>query len=292
MLYGALEYNTSCNLGDNIQTIAAMQYLPRIDVWIDRDSGIINDPNISPSKRILTIYNGWFNFNFWKSIHDRVIPLFYSFHIENDTHENDKNYDCIQQYRTPFQPSIVDRMTVSSYPKFTRDIESNNILQKLGMKSLFGGCLTLMLRPSNPTLPKNGTLLVDVDKNYPWISNLSYVTTSTQYTKSVDNVTKIKEAHELLDLIENSELVITTRLHTTLSSIAFKTPVILLTKNPNDPRFQGLLEYIPHCDPDNFLTETVTWDSMVSKYKINELLQKVSRMVESLKRLLILLAVY
>ena len=54
--YGLIVCSTE-NLGDDIQSLAAKQFLPRIDVYVDRD--YINNINCSNEETKL-IMNGWF----------------------------------------------------------------------------------------------------------------------------------------------------------------------------------------------------------------------------------------
>ena len=65
-LYGLLRYETSYNLGDEIQSIAAQQFLPRTDYLIDRDTGTYVNQHDglrteTPYSAIKTLYNGWFD---------------------------------------------------------------------------------------------------------------------------------------------------------------------------------------------------------------------------------------
>src|SRR5262249_25197760 len=55
MRYCTLEYRHSDNIGDEIQSLAAEQYLPRVDAFIDRDAGLhdVSEPSF-------VFMNGWF----------------------------------------------------------------------------------------------------------------------------------------------------------------------------------------------------------------------------------------
>jgi len=53
--YGLLTYRTE-NIGDEIQSIAARQFLPRVDIYVERDS--LN--NVVSDEKIKLIMNGWF----------------------------------------------------------------------------------------------------------------------------------------------------------------------------------------------------------------------------------------
>jgi len=53
--YGLLTYRTE-NIGDEIQSIAARQFLPGVDIYVERDS--LN--NVVSDEKIKLIMNGWF----------------------------------------------------------------------------------------------------------------------------------------------------------------------------------------------------------------------------------------
>ena len=82
MKYGLLTYNENqrfFNVGDNIQSLAAKQFLPRVDVYVNREK-------LAEYKgpKLKVIMNGWFTHNIhnWVPSED-IIPLFVSFHINN-----------------------------------------------------------------------------------------------------------------------------------------------------------------------------------------------------------------
>ncbi len=52
-LYGLLKYSTN-NIGDEIQSLAAKQFLPQIDLFLDRDH--LN--KVKSNKKIKLIMNG------------------------------------------------------------------------------------------------------------------------------------------------------------------------------------------------------------------------------------------
>ena len=54
--FALLNYSTE-NIGDEVQSIAARRFLPRIDEYVDRDKLAEWEPN-QPTKLIM---NGWYN---------------------------------------------------------------------------------------------------------------------------------------------------------------------------------------------------------------------------------------
>jgi len=56
--FGALSYGLSRNVGDEVQTLAALQYLPQVDHWLDRD--LLE--RYRELGKVFLICNGWFKF--------------------------------------------------------------------------------------------------------------------------------------------------------------------------------------------------------------------------------------
>jgi hypothetical protein len=81
--YAALSYSGTTNLGDEIQTIAALRFLPRVDAWVDRER-LDEFSSSTPHKIIL---NGWFLHRpeHWPPS-QCLRPLIISFHLTRETH--------------------------------------------------------------------------------------------------------------------------------------------------------------------------------------------------------------
>ena len=78
MEFGILRHDTD-NLGDEIQTIAARQFMPRVDHLVPREG---SDRPIAGDAPIKLIMNGWFMHHprSWPP-HPRIRPMFISFHV-------------------------------------------------------------------------------------------------------------------------------------------------------------------------------------------------------------------
>src|SRR4051812_13450858 len=76
--FGLLSYRES-NLGDDIQAFAALQFMPRVDYYVHRDS--IGDFAGPPAnEKVKIILNGWFmGSRSWPPARS-LDPLFVSFH--------------------------------------------------------------------------------------------------------------------------------------------------------------------------------------------------------------------
>jgi len=154
-LFGLLTYPTN-NLGDEIQSIAARQFLPRVDLYIDREYDLDKVKSEIPIKLIM---NGWFKHNVssWPPS-PSIRPLFISFHI------------------TPLvSDKLMNKHSVSylsdNAPIGCRDFFTLQLLKKYGIDSYFSGCLTLTLgynlkiKNNSITDSKKRSMIIDLDKN-------------------------------------------------------------------------------------------------------------------------------
>ncbi len=245
--YGLLQYNNSYNLGDEIQSIAASQFLPSIDYLVDRDTGVLSQ---SSSNIIKTIYNGWFDGNYSKfPPPENIDPLFVSFHINETEHITDTRYNILEKKK--FIPLSSYKEYFKKYePIGCRDLHTLKMLQNNGIKSYFSGCLTLTL--TNKFTERNDDILIiDVhindNKLLKQIIPSNILNKATYISQAIEELLphneKIKLAQKFLDMLAKAKLVITNRLHTTLPCLAYKTPVIFISSDLNDVRFSGLLKF-------------------------------------------------
>ncbi len=238
MYQHALLKHASINLGDEIQSLAAKQFLPRVDCMLDRD-GVESWRLDRPTKIIL---NGWFKHRpeEWPPKDSNVTPLFISFHIADD-------YD-----------SSVDLLTgekaISYYKKHApigcRDLHTMKLLRAKGVEAYFSGCLTLTLR--NPFSKRTDKIyFVDVDPAVARALLPSRVSEEVLFLKhEVPLHTPLADkfclAQTYLNNYASAKLVVTSRLHCALPCVAFGTPVIFINKNLSDPRFSGLIHLLRH----------------------------------------------
>ena len=284
MKYGLLEYTTQ-NIGDEIQSIAARQFLPRVDTYLERD--YLNQ--VDSDEDIKLIMNGWFSHNpeNWPPS-SRINPLFISFHIAEKAKEDYTSKQSISYLS-------------AQEPIGCRDIQTRDLLVEHGVNAYFSGCLTLTLSNKNSHQNTDEVFFVDIDREiinslptdlrnqgeyltheyksprkefgqkmddtfndaieyarkfgvvsaYGSIMDLVEETFHPQESKKSD---KFQRAQTYLDKYTQAKLVITSRLHVTLPCLAFGTPVILVHENPDDPRFDGLKEYINLYSKEEFMS--------------------------------------
>lgn len=130
MKYKLLSVNTDypTNIGDYIQALAASQFLPSMDGFVNREE--IAQYN---GEECVIIMNGWFmifpdNWPPSKNIH----PIFLSFHMNRMAKEKMLTHPSITYLKAHEPIGCRERYTV-------------NLLQQKGIDSWFTGCLTLTL---------------------------------------------------------------------------------------------------------------------------------------------------
>ncbi|WP_378188007.1 polysaccharide pyruvyl transferase family protein [Aquimarina sp. W85] len=276
MKYGLLTYvegKETYNVGDYVQSLAAKQYLPRIDRFLNREK--LADYS---QENIKLIMNGWFTHNIHHWIPSKEIdPLFVSFHMNSTA--------------APFMLTEAGITYLKKHaPIGCRDKFTVKILQEQGIDAYFTGCLTLTLDnykvddslrdeeiyivdpfynyPTKGKLmlsPKNfvkGTLKGDifnlnkaqkhlekvVDKDV--LERANYVTQVLPIGKQTEEQ-KFAYAEECLKKYAKAKLVITSRIHCALPCLAMGTPVIFLdgfNTFVDTCRFDGISELFNRVD--------------------------------------------
>lgn len=223
MLYSALT-NKTRNIGDFVQTIAAIRFLPKVDYYIDRE----DMPASSFKPPSFLIANGWYMHkpeNFPPP--DNIHPFYISIHIEH--------------------PSMLSIKTIAHFKKHEpigcRDNSTFELLRSKGVFVYLSGCLTLTLKNRFGKRSDN-VYIVDVDDSFldtipesikskaVFISHVKRLSIPWRaldvifpdiYTRG-----RIALAQSYLDSYARAKLVITSRLHCFFPCLAFHTPTVLL----------------------------------------------------------------
>lgn len=253
MNYGLMTYaenSKTFNIGDYIQSLAAKQFLPRVDEYINREE--LASFNGEKTKLIL---NGWFTHNASNWIPSESInPLIISFHINNTA-----------------APFMLDEKGISYLKKHQpigcRDYFTVDLLKAKGVEAYFSGCLTLTLDSYRveDSLRNDDIYIVDPLYGFPNKDRILFNTKtflkgvlskeifemgqSKQFLKQIfteellNNAIYVKQelpantyndegkfqiAEDLLRKYAKAKLVITSRIHCALPCLALGTPVIYL----------------------------------------------------------------
>jgi hypothetical protein len=254
MKYGLLKYSSYnkrfFNIGDYIQSLAAKQFLPKVDIFLDRD----NDLADYREDELEMIMNGWFMHNPEKwPPSDKIKPLFVSFHIAPSVEEvmlSPKGVDYLRQYS----------------PIGCRDNYTVEVLRKHSIGAYYSGCLTLTLDDTyHITTERENIYFVDVLFNFnglqklinsprlyykdlkktkqPFqnkknilskifdadiLNNAQSLTHIIKSSHIVSDEDRFRYADYLLKKYASAKLVVTSRIHCALPCLGMGIPVIFI----------------------------------------------------------------
>jgi len=314
MKYGLLTYNEGkkkINIGDYIQSLAAKQFLPKVDAFLNREKLAAYK-----GKKIKLIMNGWFTHNIHDWVpSDDIIPLFVSFHMNNTA--------------APFMLSEKGIAYLKKHqPIGCRDQFTVDTLKEKGIEAYFSGCLTLTLDSYKVPNEERGNAIYIVDPLYGYTSYNKVAYNYKTFIRSIINGSvfqlgkrkkhlekmidsellknaiyinqeppahtytdeeKFKMAEDLLHTYAKAKLVITSRIHCALPCLAMGTPVIFINgfeSFVDSCRFEGILDLFNRIDIDS---KTGEWkanfplDGKIDKSTYIKNLDKYHSLAEPMK---------
>ena len=253
MKYGLLVTSPK-NIGEEIQTLAALRFLPKVDYLIHRE----RTDEFHADSKVKLIMNHWW---MWEPKHfppsDSIDPLFVSFHLRyplrNEKFLNKKVIDYLKAHE----------------PIGCRDKGSAEYMSSKGIDAYFSGCLTTTLLP-NPSL--KGKYISDyilcvsapdevveairqrTDKKVICISRHQNVCTSYEQ--------RMKMAKFALFLYHNAYCIVTVGLHVSIPATAFGTPVCVINTDNLDTkkRFEGMESCFNMVKTKDFVADPSLYD--------------------------------
>ena len=272
MKYGLLTYKypgrkgyrpSEVNIGDYIQSIAARQFLPRVDVLVDRDS--VSFYSGDPVKLIM---NGWWHIYEGNEItSSAVMPLYVSYHISNPAGLTQKAFEHFKKYS----------------PIGCRDFATMNCLLNSGVNAYLSSCLTLTLGKTYYVPEEERTNIVyfvDCDfldgaqpswiewctsrkarqicsfpmkkllRDQTWkliehyLHDARIEKRSHMHPLTLDDNERFQVADQFLRDYSKARLVVTSRLHCALPVLSLGVPVLFVHKNLQDCRYAGTLDWV------------------------------------------------
>lgn len=244
--YGLFEYTTE-NIGDEIQSIAARRFLPRVDYYFDRDNIDLTDTHGDTVKLIM---NGWYTHkpeNF-PPLNKDIKPLLISMYVEQ--HINDGA--TAKRFKSKKSKAFFKK----NGPVGARDLSTLQYFKDNGIKSYFSGCVTLTLERDERIKDKEYVLAVDVsDAVYDMVRSMTdreVIRIDTNHCSDMSRDSRFAMAEYFLTLYQSASSVITTRLHCMLPCLALKTPVFAIAgREPH--RYAGLIDLARHSTEEEFL---------------------------------------
>ncbi|MGY4539092.1 hypothetical protein ACVW0P_003520 [Mucilaginibacter sp. UYNi724] len=264
--FGLMVYpaNPTYNVGDYVQSLAAKQYLPKVDVFVEREK-----LKSYKGDDIKMIMNGWYILNpdeFPPSA--KINPLWVSFHL---------NANAKDKVLTPETIAYLKEQG----PIGCRDTYTLSVLQEKGIDSYFSGCITTTLDVKYKTdkksdkvymadplflLPHWGKMMYGPNQfikaiisgeifrfgkrkrilkqliTDEFLENAEYVKHKLSGSHSEER--RFEEAEALLHKFAAAKLVVTSRIHCALPCLALGTPVIFINYGFNNSsdmsRFSGI----------------------------------------------------
>lgn len=273
MRYGLLYYRPTGNIGDEIQSLAARQFLPRVDVLVDRER-MKEFPSPEPVKMIL---NGWYMCEpaQWPPA-PAIAPLLTSMHIADKRPVTAAWFDGDNR-----------RYLLEHGPVGARDTATLALLERYGVPAYFSGCLTLTLQRNDQAVRGDYVCAVDVDRET--LAELRartarpVIPVTHWLPRHMEPEDTFVFAEMLLDLYQRAHCAVTTRLHAALPCLALRTPVLLLS-TAESSRFAGLDVLTRHCTREDYLSGKFDFDLDSPGENPQNYLAFRERLVESCSR--------
>jgi hypothetical protein len=244
--YAALNYypHHHNNLGDEIQTLAALRFLPRVDAWAHRE----RLDEFTAKERHLIILNGWFLDcpEHWPPSAS-LRPLFISFHLT-------RVISRLNTLKIAPDSTVLHSAAGLDYlkrhePIGARDLDTLEQLRGAGLSAYFSGCLTLTLQAREHSQARENVYAVDLpDEVFGYFSKAydGAITRLSHRDTELSDAARFERASALLQLYAGAKAVITCRLHCALPCLAFNTPVLFIENAKDSYRFDGLRELTRH----------------------------------------------
>lgn len=251
MELGLLSHD-SPNLGDEIQSLAARRFLPRVDRLVPRED-LAAAPGGTASVKV--ILNGWFlhNPHRWPP-HERIVPLLVSFHLSG------RRPSRLSLRRSPAGVLLAGRNLEwlrRHGPVGARDPHTLALLRRRGVDAYYSSCLTLTLPPADPAA--RGDRVVASDLSPELLAALARRTRRPPLVvEHIDRETsgagqRMARAEALLATYAAARAVVTTRLHCALPCLALGTPVLFVRAQRDVERVVPALELAHNASVRDFL---------------------------------------
>ncbi|MEZ6099348.1 MAG: polysaccharide pyruvyl transferase family protein [Pirellulaceae bacterium] len=254
--YGLLSYH-NLNLGDEIQSLAARQFLPHVDQYVNRDS--LKDV----SESLMVILNGWWMHRSeggrsWREKRGpyvwppdaNITPVLVSMHVAEEAKAVMASEESLRYLRR-------------HGPVGCRDEATRTFFKSHNVPAYFSGCLTLTFPRNEPTSRK-GMLFVDVpSRRIPDCPAFvrSAATKVVHSSREPDILKRLELAEERLAMYQRAELVVTSRLHCAIPCLALGTPVKIVGDVAKDARWSGMVEWFPKWSFDGSDWQLNKWRS-------------------------------
>lgn len=239
MKYGLVTFKKTRNIGDDIQSYAAIRYLPQIDYYIEREE--LNEFVPKKNELVTVIMNGWYNHSKYSFPPSPFIhPLFVSIHFTDELKDEKPVYfnQYFLDYLRKYEPIGVRDALIKPY------------LDEANIESQFSGCLTLTIEKFKDVKKKDVVCVVDIDDELveilekdPKINIVKRTHRLSEDNEQLSWSKRMQNVETLLKDYQSSRCVITSRLHCALPCLALNVPVLLVYDDKNKDVKNRLGEY-------------------------------------------------
>ena len=255
--YGVMGY-ASHNIGDEIQTLAQMRFIPRVDYLCVRES--LSKFKSLKNEKVKLIMNAWY---MWRPQYfppsEDIIPLPISMHFAERK--------CPQSF---FEVPDVKAWLKDHGPIGTRDMYTCHRLHAAGIEAYFSGCMTLTLLPNKSIKKKykNTKYVLAVDLNKSELDTLKSRTDIPVYSINKmfygsSNANRLELARCVLSLYHNAHVVVSRNLHTAMPTLAMQTPTLLISSDKDASfiaRTSGMLHFVHNITSKEFINNSKLYD--------------------------------
>jgi hypothetical protein len=208
----------SNNIGDDVQTVAVMQHLPRVDAFIDRDH--LNQYNGPPA---ILVTNGWFllELDNWPPS-DAIKPIFFGFHVQRRAKPTIARHAAYLKKHEPIG---------------CRDSATVEFIRSLGVEAYLSLCATLTFDAPSERKPDSIYLveadLSDLTPNFRKSHGLKLKSVSHRLPETPTEV-RLRFAREIIETYgRNAALVVTKRIHCAMPCVAMGIPTVFIGQKTN-----------------------------------------------------------
>lgn len=203
----------SNNIGDDVQTVAVMQHLPRVDAFIDRDHLSQYD-----GPQAILVTNGWFleKLENWPPS-ENIKPIFFGFHVQDRAKPTIAHH---AQYLKRHEPiGCRDSATVA-------------FVRSLGVEAYLSLCSTLTFEPIADRSP-DSIYLVEADddaltRSFRKNNGLKLKSISHRVAETPTEV-RLAFAKNMIETYgRRAALVVTKRIHCAMPCIAMGIPTVFI----------------------------------------------------------------
>lgn len=290
MKYGLLMHTPTTNIGDDIQSYAIKQFLPRVDYIIDREKAFYFKPE--DEKPVAVIMAAWWMWAKWNWPPSKyILPYFTGFHYSDNKLADQAG--CPVGYM--FMEGLGKEYMQNYGPIGCRDIYTLNNFRELGIDSYFSGCISISLPKQKRIKPeKEYVCLVDVlpsveKKIRKELEGTDIeIKTFKHYIKKEEQLKKtwqqrMDDMEELLTTYQNAKCVITRRLHAALPCLAMEVPTLLTIHTFESIRFSPYYDWLNCCLPEDYAEGRYEYDILNPPANPTNYLEPRKKLIESVK---------